>query len=104
MPEKPQGYQELNNKNQPIKRARCPLPSHIDSKGRGSMSSNYLGEQQTFDGEKYWSFSCHHGGKPYHVFQAIPDPLAPRTEAEYPAWLESAIKAKQQKKPSRSLT
>jgi hypothetical protein len=83
-----QATQKLNNKGQPVKTARCPLPSHIDRFGRGVQSSFYLGEQKDFEGKRFWSFSCHHGGKPYHVFQALPDPAAPRNTEEYVAWVE----------------
>lgn len=91
---RPQAVQKLNTKGKPIKSARCPLPSHVDRLGRGALSSNFLGEQQDFEGKKYWSFSCHHGGKPYHVFQADPDPEAPKTTEEYPIWHRQQVDAK----------
>lgn len=83
-----QAVQKLS-RGKPLKQARCPMPSHVDRFGRGALSSNFLGEQEDFEGARFWAFSCHHGGKPYHSFLALPDPAAPRRVEDYAAWLEA---------------
>lgn len=90
----PVATQKLNRKGQVMKTARCPMPSHRDSIGRGAQTSHFLGAQETFEGDRFWTFSCHHGGKPYHNFQALPDPEAPETADKLDAWKEKQLQGK----------
>lgn len=85
---------KLNARGQVVKSARCPRPTHADRTGKGALSSHFLGEQRTFENDRLWSFSCHWGGKPYHVFQAtVPDDV-PQTVEELEAWKKTQVAAR----------
>lgn len=86
---------KLNARGQVLKSARCPRPTHADGTGKGTRSSNFLGEQQGFDGSRLWSFSCHHGGRPYHVFQTPAPADAPSTVEELEVWKQRQGKGSQ---------
>lgn len=96
--ELPQATQTVDSRGKILKSARCPMPSHKDSIGRGAKTSRFLAAQQDFEGNKFWTFSCHFGGKPYHAFQALPDPSAPENEADLPAWIERQKEANKKTK------
>lgn len=90
----PQASQVLDSRGRVLKWARCPLPGHQDAHGRGRRSSEFLAEQQEFDGARTWLFRCKHGGKPFHNFTALPDPDTPRTKEALEEWKLRQIEIK----------
>lgn len=64
------------------------MPSHRDRVGRGKLSAEFMGVRVSFENTKTWAFRCRGLGKPYHIFDALPDPDAPENEADLPAWIK----------------
>lgn len=98
----PQGHTTLDSKGKALKWSRCPLPSHQDAKGFGTRTSDFLGEQQDFEGNPAtWTFRCKHGGRPFHTFYALPDPDTPRRPEDFAPWAERQRAEQERKKEEK---
>lgn len=73
------GYQLLTRRDKITRFAHCDV--------HGTRSSDYKGLQQSLLNEEvYWAFRCKE--KAGHIFLALPDPTAPKTQAEVDHWLQ----------------
>lgn len=77
----PTAYMILTSRDKVQKFAHCP--------DHGNRSSRFVAEEAPFFKEvevRYWYFRCPEKGG--HVFKALADPDAPRTQEEYAQWFK----------------